>query len=45
LTWNARAPAAGGSDEAQLAAHFKDVVGLERRHRYALRPTRATCLV
>jgi hypothetical protein len=34
------APAAGGSDAAQLARG-----GLERRHRYALRPPRATCLV
>jgi hypothetical protein len=25
--------------------HFEDVLGLERRHRYALRPPRATCLV
>jgi len=58
--WNARAPVAGGSDTAHLAAHlkdvhfedvhfedvhFEDVLGLERRHRYALRPPRATCLV
>ncbi len=32
---SASAPADGGSDTAQLAAHFKDVVGLERRPRYA----------
>jgi hypothetical protein len=30
---------------AHLAALLKDVVGLERRHRYALRPTRTTYLV
>jgi hypothetical protein len=38
--WNARAATDGGPDAAHLAR-----VGLERRHRYALRPTRATCLV
>ena len=40
LIWNARAPVAGDSDTAHLAR-----VALERRHRYALRPTRTTCLV
>jgi hypothetical protein len=43
--WNARALAAGRSDAAHLAAYFKGVVGLEREHRYALRPSGATCLV
>ena len=38
--WNARALADGGPDAAHLAR-----IGLERRPRYALRPTRATCLV
>jgi hypothetical protein len=38
--WNARAAADGGPDTAHLAR-----VGLERRPRYALRPTGTSCLV